>query len=227
VIAIQHDHQRALISPRFQNRLALVPNLIRSFSERPRSFEAATFDAIWVAQVRPEKQFELFLDLAAALPDLRFAVVGGLYLSADLRASLEARLDRLNNLTFLGPQPAEKVMTLLAQSKVLVNTSRYEGFPITMLEAWSVGVPVVSLSVDPGGVIKREQLGFVSGTNAQLRRDVSALALTEPLNRRLGSNGLAYVRREHSLDAVCKALSHALPGLQLAPTSAELAKARP
>ncbi|HXW71845.1 MAG TPA: glycosyltransferase family 4 protein [Methylocella sp.] len=219
LITVQHGHQRASMNPRLQTKLAYVPNLVRSLSDAPRVFEASSFDAIWIALVRPVKRLGIFLDLADSLPDLRFAVVGGFESAVSLyeRTSLEERMAALRNLMFLGPQPSEQVMALLSRSKVLVNTSDFEGFPNTMLEAWSVGVPIVSLSVDPGGVIEREQLGLVSGSQANLRRDVIALSRQRPLNARLGGNGLAYVRREHSLEAVCAALSRALPGVELAP----------
>jgi glycosyltransferase involved in cell wall biosynthesis len=223
VIFVQHDHQRALVSPRLRSRLVRVPNLVRSFSEHPRPYEATTFDAVWVAKIRAVKQLEHFLDLASAMLDLRFAVVGGFDPGedVDLCASLEARMGNLRNVAVLGPQRAEDVVALLARSKVLVNTSSSEGFPNTMLEAWSVGVPVVSLSVDPGGVIERERLGLVSGTVARLCADVSALVRTEVLNRQLGANALAYVRRQHSVEAMCEALAQALPGVQLAPSLAQ------
>lgn len=228
VIAVQHDHQRTRLSPRLRNRATHVPNLVCSINDAARAYEGTIFDAIWVAKIHPAKQLETFIDLAAALPDLRFAVMGGFdpIVSTDVHASLEERLVSLKNLAFLGPQRAEDVIALLKKSKVLVNTSRFEGFPNTMLEAWSVGVPVVSLSVDPGGVIEREQLGLVSQTEAQLRRDVSTLTRTESLNRCLGENGLAYVRRQHSLEAVCQALMQALPCLQFAPTTAGTRAAR-
>ena len=105
---------------------------------------------------------------------------------------------------------------------MLVNTSSFEGFPNTMLEAWSVGIPVVCiLSVDPGGVIEREHLGLVSRTAAQLREDVSTLSRHEPLNQRLGDNGLAYVQRRHSLEAVFEALTRALSHTEFTSTASQ------
>jgi glycosyltransferase involved in cell wall biosynthesis len=227
LIAIQHDHQRELVNSRLRDRLVCVPNLVRSTSRIPRAYSATVFDAIWIAKIRPAKRLECFLDLAAALTDHRFAVVGGFdpTVSADLRASLEERLLGLDNLVYFGPQRAAEVSALLAQTRVLVNTSSAEGFPNTMLEAWSAGVPVVSLSMDPGSVLEREQIGFVSGSEARLRSDVSTLARTESLNLRLGTRGLAYVQRQHSLDAVCDALMRAFDRRQVAPAVARLGSA--
>jgi len=42
----------------------------------------------------------------------------------------------------------------------VINTSNFEGFPNIFLEAWATGVPVISLNVDPGNVIKKRRLGI-------------------------------------------------------------------
>nr|WP_246742708.1 glycosyltransferase family 4 protein [Microvirga splendida] len=174
--------------------------------------------------MRPEKQVEEFLALAQANPDLRFAIVGGFFsdLSVEYNRALEGRIRSLGNIEYLGPRRAPEVLDLLSQSKVLVNTSLAEGFPNTMLEAWSVGVPVVSLSVDPGGVIHREKIGLVSGTSVDLQRDVRLLACTEELNRKLGDCGLNYVRRQHSLDAVLKAFACVLSGSEFTSPASDM-----
>ncbi|WP_352493247.1 MULTISPECIES: glycosyltransferase family 4 protein [unclassified Mesorhizobium] len=217
VIAVQHHQQSAMLNPRLRERSAHVPNLVRSVSEHPRVYDTATIDAIWIAKIRTSKQLHLFLDLAEALPRLRFAVVGGFdpTVSSTVKVALEERIRRLKNLTFYGPKRDNEVMALLSKANALVNTSSVEGFPNTMLEAWSIGVPVVSLSVDPGGVIEQKGIGFVSRTMTQLVHDVDTIVRTKSLNQRCGELALSYVRRQHSLEAVCRALERALPGVQL------------
>jgi glycosyltransferase involved in cell wall biosynthesis len=213
-ILVQHEGQRARLARRLQGRAVHVPNLVRSFAPVPRPFESASIDAIWVAQIRPEKRLERFLDLAASSPELRCSVVGGFdpTLPAASRAELDRRMRLSSNVTYWGPQPADVVMSLIARSKVLVNTSSGEGFPNSMLEAWSLGVPVVSLSVDPGRIIEEQRIGLLSRTDPGLRNDVRLLTRGEGPNCRMGARALAYVRSRHSLKAVCAALSLAISG---------------
>lgn len=208
VIAVQHRHQAALAGPGAAGRLTWVPNLVRRVREAPRPFAAANIDVVWVAKIRHEKRLDLFLNLARSLPGMRFAVVGGFDPTVDARTRipLEEGMATLANLEWLGALRSEDVMDCLARSRVLVNTSDREGFPNTMLETWSMGVPVVSLGVDPGGVIRERGLGRVSGSMTVLREDVLRLAVDVRLNRSLGETGLAYVRRWHGSDMVCAAL---------------------
>jgi len=203
-IIIQHGGQLELASPRLRSRMFHVPNLLLRISPAIRPFARTSFDAIWVAKIRPVKRLERFLDLAESLPDLRFAVVGGFdgTMPAGWRMILERRARGLHNLAYLGARNAPDVLSLIAESSVLVNTSDSEGFPNTMLEAWGVGVPVVSLSVDPGGLIERERLGRVSRSFQQLRADVAELAGSESLNRCYGERGLTYVRSRHGVETV-------------------------
>ncbi|MFN8486158.1 MAG: glycosyltransferase family 4 protein [Caldilineaceae bacterium] len=204
VVLIQHEAQRALVQPYTAGAIKHLPNVMRTFVEQPRDYRAADIDAIWVAQVRPQKQLARFLDLVEQLPHLRFALIGAFTNMVDepTQARLKARIQQLPNLTYLGLQKPNDALRWVARSKVLVNTSSEEGFPNTMLEAWSVGVPVVSLTIDPGGVIQREALGCVSGTAPQMVQDVQQLVNSAERNGRLGANGLAYVRKTHGVETV-------------------------
>jgi glycosyltransferase involved in cell wall biosynthesis len=138
-------------------------------------------------------------------------VVGGFF-DTGSRSNFESRMASLKNVRYMGPLNHQDVTRILARSRVLANTSAWEGFPNTMLEAWSLGVPVVSLLANPGGVISRERLGLVSGIQNQMASDISRLVEERSLNLEMGENGLKYVRKVHSLDAVCQAIGQVVPG---------------
>lgn len=213
VVAVQHEAQAQMVKPYIKGQCVLIPNLVRSVQSEPRRYEETTIDAIWIAHIRPQKQLSILLDIAEQLPTQRFVVVGGFGPEPN-RSELECRMQGLRNLRFEGPHQLEDVIQLLMSSRVLVNTSSWEGFPNTMLEAWSVGVPVVSLQTDPGGVISREGLGLVSGTRSQMLRDIMKLVEERPLNCEMGKRGHEYVRRAHGIGAVCRAFEQIVPGFQ-------------
>jgi glycosyltransferase involved in cell wall biosynthesis len=56
---------------------------------------------------------------------------------------------------------------LYAGASLLCCTSRLEGFPTTFLEAWSVGLPVVT-TFDPDGLVAAHELGSVVSTLEEL-----------------------------------------------------------
>ena len=70
---------------------------------------------------------------------------------------------RLPNLTVSGALPHDAVVERLRRAVALVNTSSHEGMPNTYLEAWSLGVPVLTLAVDPDGLISERGLGVSAG----------------------------------------------------------------
>ena len=218
VITLQYPAQAAAVRPYTRGELVFVPQLLCSVSGEPRSIHSADIDILWVAFIRPEKRLELLLDLADRFPHHRFAVVGGfdpLSFSENEIKTLQDRMNRLDNVDYHGPCRHEAVLALLQRSKVLVNTSLHEGFPNTMLEAWGAGVPVLSLGIDPGGIIRREQLGLFTETLPTLAADLDRILSNSTLNEELGRRGLGYVRAQHSLETLCHCLDQIMPGVAL------------
>ena len=104
-----------------------------------------------VANLRPEKGYDVLLEAAKAIADcdlpIRFAAVGRGPLSAALRAR-HVDLGLGDRFQFLGQR--DDVLQLLAGADAFVLASRHEGLPVALMEATSVGLPIVASSV--GGV---------------------------------------------------------------------------
>ncbi len=69
------------------------------------------------------------------------------------------KLKMLKNADIRGRKSHDETLELMRPAKVLINTSEYEGFPNVFLEAWSMGIPVLSYKVSPGNVISEFNLG--------------------------------------------------------------------
>ncbi len=72
------------------------------------------------------------------------------------------RLTKLQNVEFVGLIPHDEVTSFLTEAYCLLNTSLFEGFSNTFLEAFSVGTPVVTLGVNPDFILTIYDLGFVN-----------------------------------------------------------------
>ncbi len=65
---------------------------------------------------------------------------------------------------WFGKLPVYETLARFDKSALFVNTSTKEGegFPNTFIQAWLRGVPVLSLDVDPDGVVKKQHLGHIA-----------------------------------------------------------------
>ncbi len=100
------------------------------------------------------------------------------------RADIEARAGQLGlaNICFLGPtnQPVE----LLAISDVFLSTSRWEGLPYALIEASSLGVPIVATRVTGNDEV------VVDGMNGYLFEPTDVAAALEALDKILADRPL-------------------------------------
>ena len=131
---------------------------------------------LWIARIKHFKHPERFVALAERFRDrpYQFKLIGKLT-GDELSRSLEAAAAHLPNLELLGEQSSEEVHDWLRRARLLVSTSDVEGFSNTFIEAWLRGVPVMSLHVDPDGMIGRHQLGEVNPDPEQLAARIASL----------------------------------------------------
>ncbi len=156
---------------------------------------------VWVANIKSLKKPETFIELAARLrtvTEAEFIMVGRPG-DAKYQRRLEAQMQHVRGLTYLGEKSNEEINRLLAESHICVNTSDYEGFPNTFIQAWLHEVPVVSLHVDPDDLLRRQGLGFHSGSFDRLVQDTRNLIENAELRTRIGKQARAYALEHHGL----------------------------
>lgn len=176
--------------------------LIRTGHPVPPSPAGNSKSAIlWVGRMHPLKQPEMFLDLAERLPDERFVMV----LTRDeaqeaLTRSVRTRAAALPNVVLHEDVPWREVGRFFEEAKLFVNTSTYEGFPNTFVQAAMQGAPILSWAVDPDGVLKRHRIGYCAGGSFERLVEESRRACaSKPHRVDMGRRARDYARQYHDL----------------------------
>ena len=142
-IVAQNETQRASCRAIHGREAVVIPSCYQPPENKDSSKIADR--VLWVGMLHENKRPELFLELAARLPQRRFVMIGGPREGS--RAFFErirARAEALPNLELTGFLPLAQVEPWFDRARVLVNTSTYEGMPNTFLQAWARGVPTVA-----------------------------------------------------------------------------------
>jgi len=202
-IIAQHEDQAQSVIDKIRRQ----PYLLRTIHPEVKGEIQKSPEKIvlWVCNYRPFKQGDLFVELADRCKDLNatFIMVYGRtkpeYIEPVLR---EAK--RVSNLTIYAELPPHEVEALMEKASVFVNTSRNEeGFPNTFVQSWLRETPVVSLSVDPGEVLKREKIGICSGSFERLVDDVTELVQNDKRRVNMGKQAREYAERVHGFSYNC------------------------
>jgi glycosyltransferase involved in cell wall biosynthesis len=192
-IVVQTQQQHRLLQREYGRTAdTLIPNFDTAPARSPEKVQPPI--VAWVANIKAWKRPEAFVRLAAQLHgvlDARFIMMG----AAPPNTRGRGELDRLRqaiaatpNLTYVGHGRQDEVHDLLAQASIFVNTSLYEGFPNTFIQAWMRDTVVVSLDVDPDGVLSRLGTGICAGSESSMAAAVTRLLL-DPASR------LPYIER--------------------------------
>jgi glycosyltransferase involved in cell wall biosynthesis len=122
-------------------------------------------DVIFVARLSKVKGIQLFLFgiklVIEKMPTLKVVVVGN-GSEKDATLSLIKVLGLEKNVKVINQLESTQVLSLVANSKVLVSTSLTESFGLTIAEAMALGVPVVVPNIEgPKELTKSGELGFM------------------------------------------------------------------
>jgi glycosyltransferase involved in cell wall biosynthesis len=121
----------------------------------------------------------------------------------DIHEECIRRAKELPNVTLLERVPFELIEGYFANARLHLNTSLFEGFPNTFLQAAKYGVPTISLQVDPGDMLSHHGCGLVcNGNFDKLETGTRDLMKDSALRDQMGQRALHYVRAHHDKDVL-------------------------
>lgn len=167
-ILLQTKKQAALLDKNLNLKGTVIYNA-HPTSDISKKNSLRKKQVLWIGRMRPFKRPDRFIELADFLKDtdITFKMIGK-YAEKDLNEILNKRKGSNTKLEILGERKAHEVHDTLSESMLIVNTSEYEGFSNTFIEAWLRGVPVISYQVDPDGMILQNKIGIVKNDVNQL-----------------------------------------------------------
>jgi putative glycosyltransferase (TIGR04348 family) len=160
--------------------------VIHQSARPPRSMERLfrdRFIACVIGHLREVKDPFLAADAAARLPpESRIAIV---QLGQALDPGIEARALEIAaanpRYVWLGGQPRQRTLSILAGSDVFVLTSKLEGGANVISEAIACGVPVLSTEIEGSiGLLGKDHPGYFRGGDAQGLADLLLRVEREP-----------------------------------------------
>jgi glycosyltransferase involved in cell wall biosynthesis len=182
------DDYRKVLGGR--TRLETVPNAVPDLGGLVATSDRKV--VISAGRLEPQKGFDrlvpAYASIAAAHPDWRLQIFGNGNSRAELSAQI-SDLDAEPGIALMGFSNA--LYGEMAHAAIYVMSSRFEGFPMVLLEAMGLGLPVISFDCrnGPADLIEHGRNGLLvpEGDVAGLAAAMSELMADEPRRRAMGA----------------------------------------
>jgi len=199
-IVVQSKYQQKLLERNYGPLSKVVPNAIE-ISDLNQIEDKKEY-VLWVGNLYRLKQPELFIKLATKLPAHQFVIVGSMKGDEAYQKYVKKTIDENANLTYIGPVPHNQIIRFYDRAYCLVNTSKYEGFSNTFLEAWSRKTPVISMNSNPDGIIAEYGLGFVVNSLDDLAEKTTRFIEDDKVRKEMGDKGYSYILRKCNIENI-------------------------
>jgi glycosyltransferase involved in cell wall biosynthesis len=198
----QTDYQRQRLLTNYGKKGIVLPSftlppIYESTVEKERI-------VLWLATLSPDKQPELFLDLAEQCRDLDgwLFVLAGDTADREYYERIAQRASRLGNVRLEGAVPFNESHRLYASAALYAHTSRKDGVPNAFIQSWLNSTPVLSLNFDPDGWIQKHGLGlFASGDTDRFVGMARTFLKNYGVNNHMGGASAKFARQKFSDEA--------------------------
>ncbi len=199
-IVAQTERQKRLCHEHVGRESLVIPNAYDPPYPPPTSRREYV---LWVGGIREVKRPDRFLEIARALPELRFRMIGG-PVGSDHAAhayyeAIKSAASDIANLEFLGFIPYAETEPHFDHASVFVNTSDVEGFPNTFVQAWARGLPTISF-FDPA--LRESGVYCKVSSIAEAVDAVISLSQPSPERDAMSARCREYQHLYHSTDSI-------------------------
>ena len=126
-------------------------------------FEEGKFNIIWLGRLAEQKGVQDLIRIIDKLnPILIDKVIWNIVGDGAEKNRIIKLKEKWHNINFFGHIEHKYVPNLLTKNKLFILTSKWEGFPYTLIEAETMNLPVISFDIPgPQDIIKNKVNGFL------------------------------------------------------------------
>lgn len=165
----------------------------------PTKYDPSSKKIISVGRLSTQKNFELLVDIANVVfkkdPDVTWHIYG----EGHTRSAIEKKIDEYgiqDRLILEGM--SSNLYSIYNEFSMMVMTSKYEGFPMVLLEGLSNGLPLISFDIKtgPNEIIVEGENGFLieEGNVDKMAKTIVTLMSDQESRIKMSSKGLSYIK---------------------------------
>ncbi|MBB4824902.1 glycosyltransferase involved in cell wall biosynthesis [Sporosarcina luteola] len=185
--------ERTLLAYAFKSKTMAISNVVdREWIKQKAAFPADDcYDMAFIGRFEdvkdPLRFIQIVSEVKQQMPDLKVIMMGGGTLADECRKVIQAKgMQQTIELKGFMDNP----YPLLNTSKVLVLTSKSEGLPMVVMEAMTLGKPVVVPRLTGMDTIVEESCGCICETDAEFIQNLITLLQSEETYARMSQAAL-------------------------------------
>ena len=187
-------------------RIFTISNAVMPLNDLPKRYTGNKINILFLAGLNKDKGIYDFLEGIKKLgkvSNLQFLIAG----FGPEEKKVKQICKKLKNVAFVGPVFGKKKEQIYINSDFYVLPSYVEGLPVSLLEAMSAGLPVITTPV--GGipdVINDGENGFLiqPGNVYALKEKILELANNEKLREEMGKRNRELIKQKYSWDMIAE-----------------------
>ncbi|MCW1930178.1 MAG: glycosyltransferase family 4 protein [Candidatus Kerfeldbacteria bacterium] len=199
LVVTQSQEHAQMITAHHRRSSIVIPSLYAIAPESAFEHIEKTY-TLWVGRCEDWKRPEIFIELAHRHPEQEFVMISpesnnqsDYYI--EIKKQLEHAPKNLRHVTYV---PFAEIDEYFKHAKLFINTSSYEGFPNTFVQAMKNQTPILSLVVNPDQMLEHAGCGASAHNDTEQFYALAKKYLSTPaLLSKCGQAGYRYAKEIH------------------------------